>query len=281
MIQYACNLSCIGCITMTDYKRKGSVSIHDGTKWLAEWSDKLEIDTICLFGGEPLLNKDLIHWITAVRKFFPTTTIKIISNGIYLKHIDILPELFKTGNAVYQISLHWREGLHYDNIKTNLLEQLSNYSGWKPVTTNKKEVILAFKNQSVTVQLAVFGDFVKPYNGYGKTMKPWLSDDITLSYNNCGSPRNPILYKNKIYKCGPIANLRDTLTLHNLLDDVDWQEYLKYTGYSIDDNLVELVDNFDKPNAVCSMCSKNKDIASVDHYATDSVLEKREIKWVN
>jgi hypothetical protein len=281
MIQYACNLSCIGCITMTDYKRKGSVDISKGTKWLTDWSEKLEVGTICLFGGEPLLNKDLSLWIGAVRKFFPTTTIKIISNGSYLTHVDILPKLFNAGNAVYQISLHWREGQHYNNIKTNLLDQLSSYSGWKPVTTNRKEVILAFKNQSVTVQLAVFGDFIKPYNGYGKTMKPWLSDDISLSYSNCGSPQNPILYKNKIYKCGPIANLRDTLGLHNLLDDDDWQEYLKYTGYSIDDNLAELVDNFDKPNAICSMCSKNKDTAKIDHYATNAVLEKREIKWVN
>lgn len=281
MIQYACNLSCIGCITMSDYKRKGSVDVSEGTKWLTEWSEKLEVGTICLFGGEPLLNKDLIFWIRAVRKFFPTTTIKIISNGSYLKHIDILPELFNVGNAVYQISLHWREGPHFNNIKANLLSQLTAYPNWKPLISERKEVILAFKNQSVTVQLAVFGDFIKPYKGYGNTMKPWLSDDISVSYSICGSPQNPILYKNKIYKCGPIANLRDTLSLHNLIDDNDWQEYLKYAGYSINDNLTELIDNFNKPNAICSMCSKNKNIASVDHYATNSVLEKREIKWVN
>ena len=281
MIQYACNLSCIGCITMTDYKRRGSVSIAEGTPWLMEWSKKLDIGVICLFGGEPLLNKDLKEWIQLVRKYFPKATIKIISNGSYLKHVDILPELFAAGNAIYQISLHWREGEKYESIKANLLNQIEKYPLWKPLLTDRKEVVLAFKNQTITVQLAVFGDFIKSYNGHATTMKPWNSDDINLSYGNCGSPQNPILYKNKIYKCGPIANLRDTLKLHQLLDDPDWQRYLEYSGYSVDDDLTGLVDNFNKPHAICSMCSKDRQTASVDHYASDAVLEKREIKWVN
>lgn len=281
MIQYACNLSCIGCITMTDYKRKGSVSISEGTAWLVEWSKRLDVGVICLFGGEPLLNKDLNEWIQIVRKYFPNTTIKIISNGSYLEHVDILPELFAAGNTIYQISLHWREGEKHQRIKSNLLKQIEKYPLWKTLTTNRKEVVLAFKNQTVTVQLAVFGDFIKPYAGHAKTMKPWNSDNIAISYSNCGSPQNPILYKNKIYKCGPIANLKDTLSLHDLLDDLDWQKYLQYSGYSVDDDLVELVNNFNKPHAICSMCSKDKQAASVDHYAPNAVLEKREIKWVN
>jgi hypothetical protein len=99
------------------------------------------------------------------------------------------------------------------------------------------------------------------------------------SYNNCGSPLNPLLYKNKIYKCGPIANLRDTLELHKLLDDPDWKFYLDYIGYASTDNLDELINNFDKPNSICSMCSKNRIDAEIDHYAPNNVLEKREIIW--
>jgi L-cysteine:1D-myo-inositol 2-amino-2-deoxy-alpha-D-glucopyranoside ligase len=53
------------------------------------------------------------------------------------------------------------------------------------------------------------------------------------------------------------------------------------TIYSVDDDLSELVDNFNKPHAICSMCSKDKQAASIDHYGPDAVLEKREIKWVN
>ena len=281
MIQYACNLSCRGCITMTDYQRKGSVSIDQGEDWLAEWCNKLDIGTICLFGGEPLMNKDIIKWIHRIRKYFPNSKIKIISNGTYLKNKDILSELIAVGNAEYQISLHWRDGAKFDAIKTNLLTQMSIYSGWLIAKSSRTEVLYAFDHGSVTVQLALFGEFVQPYQGYGASMKPWNSDDISMSYANCGSPQNPILYKNRIYKCGPIANLKDTLELHNLLDDPDWGFYLKYTGFSSTDDLTTLIDNFDKPNNICSMCSKNRASAEVDHYALGNVVEKKEIKWLN
>jgi len=281
MIQYACNLSCRGCITMTDYMRKGSVSIEEGKIWLEEWSQQLDIGTICLFGGEPLMNQDINNWIRQTRRYFPTTKIKIITNGTYLKNKNILPELFAAGNVEYQVSLHWREGERFELIKKELLSQMQKYESWTTVKHDRKEVLYALAHGSVTIQLALFGEFVQPYKGYGITMRPWFSDDITASYNNCGSPRNPILYKNRIYKCGPIANLRDALELHHLQDDPDWQPYLKYSGFSSIDDLTELVDNFNKPNKICSMCSKNRQDAEVDHYAPNNVVEKKEIIWQN
>lgn len=281
MIQYACNLSCKGCITMTDYLRKGSVSITDGEQWLKSWSKQLDIGTICLFGGEPLMNKDLILWIRAVRKYFPTSTIKIITNGTYLKNKNILAELFEAGNVEYQISLHWRTGDKFNSIKQELIKQLREYQDWAIINSPRQEVIMSFERNTVKIQLAVFGEFVIPYQGHGATMKPWNSADISASYAHCGSPQNPILYKNKIYKCGPIANLRDTLALHNLLDNVEWQEYLNYNGYSSTDDLTELVDNFNKPNKICSMCASDRTSAEIDHYSPDAVIEKKEIVWLN
>jgi hypothetical protein len=266
---------------MTDYNRKGSVSANEGNSWLSEWSRVLDVGTICLFGGEPTMNKDLSGWIQQTRRYFPSSKIKIISNGLYLKHKDILEELFKVGNSELQISLHWRTGEKFEYIKQELIKQLTATDGWKVTAIDKPEVIMAFTKESITVQLAVFGEFVTPYRGYASSMKPWDSKDVSASYANCGSPSNPILYKNRIYKCAPIANLKDTLELHNQFDDADWQPYLKYQGYAPSDNLNELIDNFDKPNKICSMCSDNKTAASVDHYASGNVVEKREIKWLN
>jgi hypothetical protein len=147
--------------------------------------------------------------------------------------------------------------------------------------SNRPEVLIAFSRGDVTVQLAIFGEFVVPYQGHGTTMKPWQSKNIEASYNNCGSPRNPILHNGRIYKCGPIGNLRDTLRLHNLLDDPDWKTYLDYNGYGPTDDLSYLVDNFDKPHAICSMCCDNKSLSRLDHYSPGAVIEKKEIKWQN
>jgi hypothetical protein len=262
---------------MTDYMRKGSVTAKEGNIWLSEWSKALDVGTVCLFGGEPLMNKDISSWIKLTRKYFPHSNIKIISNGFYLEHKNILADLFEAGNTTYQISLHWREGDKFNNIKKNLIGQINQYPNWKVVKSNRKEVILAAINKTVTVQLAVFGEFVQPYKGHGTSMQPWNSDNIEASYSNCGSPLNPILYKNKIYKCGPIANLRDTLELFNLQDDPAWQKYLTYSGYTTLD-VDELIADYSKPNNICSMCASNTE-ANIDHYSPTSVMEKKEIKW--
>ena len=279
MIQYACNLSCRGCITMTDHMRKGSVGIEEGKVWLEEWSQQLDIGTVCLFGGEPLMNQDITSWIRHTRRYFPTSKIKIITNGTYLKNKNILPELFAVGNAEYQVSLHWREGERFETIKKELLSQMQKYESWTTVKHDRKEVWYAFTHGSITIQLALFGEFVQPYKGHRTTMAPWDSDNIAMSYSHCGSPKNPILYKNRIYKCGPIANLRDTLELYNLQNNLSWQTYLSYTGFKSTDDLTELIDNFDKPNRICGMCSKNRIDAEIDHYAPGAVVEKKEIIW--
>lgn len=266
---------------MTDYYRSGSVGISTGKQWLEEWSKKLDIGTICLFGGEPLMNKDLGSWISETRAHFPSSTIKIITNGTYLTLKNILPDLIAAGNAEYQISLHWRNGPKFNQIKKDLITQLTMYKGWKPINHNRPEVLLAFKRNDVTTQLAIFGEFVVPYKGHGSSMKPWNSTNIQDSYKNCGSPQNPILYNGRIYKCGPIANLRDALQLHNLLSDPEWVKFLSYQGYGPTDDIAELIDNFDKPHDICSMCSDCRSSAEIDHYAPGAVVEKKEIKWQN
>lgn len=279
MIQYACNLSCRGCITMTDYLRKGSVSIEQGEPWLAAWSQQLDIGTICLFGGEPLMNKDIVDWIKLVRQYWPNSIIKIITNGTYLNNKNIIPVLLEVGNAEYQISLHWRAGTKFNEIKKALIAQLGDQQ-WKVHSPNRSEVLMAFECNSVTVQLAVFGEFVIPYKGYGSSMKPWNSTDTSASYSNCGSPMNPILYENRLYKCGPIANLKDTLQLHDRLLDPDWQYYLKYQGIGVEDDLTSFVENFDKPHNICSMCSSDRSLSNIDHYSPGAVAEKKEIRWL-
>lgn len=145
------------------------------------------------------------------------------------------------------------------------------------IKSNSPHEQKVFVFQNFKVIIAEFGDFVKPYKNYGKYMQPWETKNIADSYNFCGSPRNPVLYKNKIYKCGPIANLRDTLCLFNLEDSPKWQKYLDYRGFSYNDDISVLLENFGKPEWICSMCPSNKE-GLVDHYKDGSVQFKKESK---
>ena len=270
-INYACNLACQGCISLSDFNRKGSVRISEGEAWLKEWSKLLDVDEICLFGGEPLLNADIQDWIELTRLYFPTSHLKVITNGYYLKQSHVAA-LMTAGNATLQISFHILD----DRVIKSKIKHATTGFDWKVSNDNKNEVVfLKFQNDSMTIQCAKFGEFRKPYKGNGINMEPWESSDLRSSISKCGSPKNPVLYGNRIYKCAPIANLKDTLNTLATVTHIDkWHPYLTYTGFGIDDDLSILVNDFGKPNKICSMCCSNRD-SEIDHYASGMVRKKK------
>ena len=273
MIQYACNLSCQGCITMTDHNRKGWVNAAEGKTWLDSWSKSIRPNTVCLFGGEPLLNRDLRKWIMIVRDAWPDAVIKVITNGFYLNKVPVLDWL--SGPSELQLSLHFRNDARRDLIISNLKDAMKNSKiHFVPTVSQGPHEKYRFTSGIIDVIIAEFGEFRKPYSGLGASMKP-ANGNPKISHSKCGSPNNPILYKNKLYKCGPIANLADTLSLHDqLLDDASWKKYLEYDGYAVTDDLVEFAAGINKPECICSMCPDD-DRELIDHYALGAVVEKR------
>jgi hypothetical protein len=263
---------------MADYRRSGYVNVAQGRDELQPWADQIEVGTICLFGGEPYMNPDLESWILAVRELWPTANIKIITNGMFLHKRDILPILFEVGNATLQVSLHWRQGPEYNTIKQQLIKQTTQHGSWQTINQGRDDIALTLKQGSVVIQLAVFGEFVQPYQGHGAEMRPYNSTDVAASHARCGSPNNPCMIKGRIYKCGPTANLRDTLELHSIADHPDWQPYLAYQGIGPNDDIESFVHDIGKPNSVCSMCSSNPVL--IDHYAPDAVAHKKKI-WIH
>jgi len=266
MIQYSCSLSCHGCISMSDNPKTGGVSIAEGEEWLREWSQKVDPYTIILSGGEPLLNPDIDQWIRKTREYFPNSTIKLSTNGVHLKDSKMIPILMEVGNAIYDVSYHMM-GPTGDMMEKELVKQATDISDkWHVLTQPMKEVPISLTLDTVTVQLTMFEYFVKPYHGKFGLIRPWRSNGKEASHASCGAPKNPILFKNRLFKCPPIANLRDTLEQHDLLFNADWQQYLKYKGFGLEDDLTAYIADIGKPNNICTMCSADNR-AVVEHYA--------------
>ena len=276
MIQYSCNLNCNGCITMTNYRRSGYVSADEGESWIRQWSQKIFPEIVCLFGGEPMMNPDVYKWIKLVRDYWPTSTLKIITNGFFFnKKPEIVRILYDSQPSELQVSLHFRDDYHRKNILDGLIKTLKQTDLiLKPCSTRAPQEQRIFAKDDFKLIIAEFGEFVKPYRGYGKNMRPWESKNIIASHSHCGSPRNPVLYKNRIYKCSPIANLKDTLNLFGQVDSPQWEKYLSYVGFGINDNLDPLIENFGKPEWICSMCPSNNN-SDIAHYDRDSVKVKK------
>jgi len=273
VIQYSCNLSCSGCISLSNYNRKGTVSYNDGEQWLKEWSKLIDCDIICLFGGEPLLNKDFGKWVRGVREYFPSSRIKIITNIFYLRedHVDLLVEV---GNSTLQCSYHYRGNDTYDMLKGIVTKCISKYK-WKPIP-NDEISLLTLQHKDVVVKNTVFGEFKTPMKAVDGKIYHRDSKDLQKSISICGNPRNPVLFKNRLFKCSPIANLEDTLSALGQSEEDDWQPFLDYKGYGLNDDIAEFADDVGNPNKICSMCSDDPNkIQNVDHYADGQVRSRK------
>ena len=93
-------------------------------------------------------------------------------------------------------------------------------------------------------------------------MAPFKSDP-KKAHSICGNPNVPVLYKNKLYKCAPIANLLDLPNTKGF----------KYKPIDSLGNLNSFVKMIGKPESICSMCPESRS-HSIDHYAKGEVYVK-------
>ena len=86
VIARACNLNCEGCVTFSNFSHiRGILRWQDQKDKILPWLDRLEIsDFITLFGGEPLLNPDIMDYLQGITSYYEeigeSTTISIQTN---------------------------------------------------------------------------------------------------------------------------------------------------------------------------------------------------------
>ena len=262
---------------MSDHNRtEGSVSLADANEWIQTWSEKITMDTLVITGGEPTLNPDLFEIIRSARRHWPDAHIKLVTNGEHFDKVDPLEVLLEVGNSTLWISCHWNIGPSFDLLQQRTHFLANSHGTWRHHHPEiASDVYLDMRQGTVTINMAVYSEFIRTYHGQGTLMRPWRSKNHEVSHALCASPKNPQLYKNRLYKCSPIANLKGTLELHGLLKNAPWQDYLSYTGYGVDDDLEAFVQDVGMPNAkICTMCSDSKLPTQVPHYEIGNVVRK-------
>ena len=104
-VAYACNLSCKGCISLSDFDRRGVESLKDIKEQCKTWSKILDPSIISIFGGEPLLHPRIKQVLDIIRESWPNAVIRFITNGYLLRRYD--PEMWYTfGSLEMQVSIH-------------------------------------------------------------------------------------------------------------------------------------------------------------------------------
>jgi len=92
-ITNVCNFNCDNCNRLNNYFFNGHQLWKDYEDIYAQWAEKIDIETISILGGEPLLNPSLVEWVEGIRRLWPTAPLRVVTNGSRLKY---WPELYAT-----------------------------------------------------------------------------------------------------------------------------------------------------------------------------------------
>ncbi|MBK92826.1 MAG: hypothetical protein CMP33_00590 [Rickettsiales bacterium] len=254
MITTSCDLACPGCDRFIDHGHAFVEKFEDIVANMEQWFKRLDPDHVTIIGGEPLLHPRIYDILTEARRIFDHAVIEVYTNAFLLpKRPKIFNVLKKIGNAKVSCSIHNKNPKYRDIVERNLHQAFYSKGKWFETSQNTHTCETVVLEVTDPTQGGWY-DYRRVVDG---VLKPWNDNDPTSSYKHCGVNIYPIIYKNKLYKCPPISMVRTHLTKNFMLEDKDWEPYLKYEGLDPDCDEKELekfVKNIYEPHSICSMC---------------------------
>tara|TARA_B100001250_G_scaffold25196_1_gene20932 strand:- start:787 stop:1605 length:819 start_codon:yes stop_codon:yes gene_type:complete len=237
-VTHSCNFTCQGCGHFTNDGYKEDINIDQLKSWYLPWVDKIRPRSLCMLGGEPLLNKDLVEIIYMTKEVWNIESdqeFEIVSNGLLIETQPDLPKALSDTNCILTITKH------SDDEKYIKLFDRS---------------IKNIESLGIKYRIHDAVDYwLKTHVGYGPTIEPIGSDDFKESWDNCpGGQENFILQDSKIYKCAALAYLPIQKKKYGDKLSPKWNPYLKYIPLSPDGDIEKFFSR--KAEIVCSMCPK-------------------------
>ena len=262
-----CNFFCNGCDHYSNYKIGGYLGVERFEEYLKTWCDKfnqLKLE-VRLLGGEPTLNRHLVDILKLSRKYTPDNNIILFTNGTYLHKHKNLKDVLIDNKIVLKLTEHSKEKKYLDKLNP-LKEKLRRWSD-EGLDYRSYDYTEGF-GWTGTDAVALGGGRIhndgiwrKQYKGHGETMRPFEDNEPRKSWEICccswakGGIANIQLYENKLWKCPPIAYLKDALTKFGLQNHPKWIPYLKYKPLSGDVTLEEMVNWMRRDEEdICNMC---------------------------
>jgi sulfatase maturation enzyme AslB (radical SAM superfamily) len=208
-ITNVCNLTCSGCNRYNNYKFSGWESWADAEPILTRWAEKIEIRHPVILGGEPLLNPDIVAWITGIRRLWPQYSgVQVQSNGTRLDLVSGLYEALDPGQGNWiGISLHAEEH------REPLFARIRNFLQHPIVETENPTDPMGSRYQFIDINKRkvhvwrndtfVQSNIVEQANGrFGL-----YNSNPEIAHENCTYRRfkNYHMIQGQIYKCGPVA----------------------------------------------------------------------------
>lgn len=170
----SCNLNCKGCSHFSNIAKDDDVESPEefevNMKRLAELVPV--IYKIRLLGGEPFLNPRLPEYLKIVRKYYPYTDIRLVTNGLLIPGIsDNVLQAVKDHQIMIDISMYKPTIKNIQKIKEKLDEFHIRYETTQEIT-----------------------EFIKRMSFEGDA-------DIEEAFRNCNSKQCHFYHKGKVSAC--------------------------------------------------------------------------------
>ena len=178
-----CNLKCRGCMHFSNLAKQPNEpdleSFEKDLKRLTELFNHIYI--IRLLGGEPLLSKKLVDYVRLVRKSFPVSELRIVTNGL------LVPRMTEEVCSVLK--------------ECHVSMDVSPY----PPTIDMIDEIKAFLDSNGIP----YGTIAEKLTSFRKSISSEPVSDVEKSMEICGSSHCHFLRDGKIAKCPLVFFIED------------------------------------------------------------------------
>lgn len=124
-IAHSCNFNCQGCNRFNNYNFTGTQQWVDYADIYKQWAELIDIKECTVLGGEPMMNKSYLNWLTGIHCFWPNTKIKFLTNGSLLtpQHQELY-DIIRGSNQQIQLSIGLHNGSRRDDILDTCIKWL-------------------------------------------------------------------------------------------------------------------------------------------------------------
>jgi hypothetical protein len=217
------------------------VSLEEAERWMKMWNQRIYPQVFSLLGGEPTIHPHLPEFVSLARRNWPTSALRIVSNGFFLHRHPGLPLALQADpNACLHLSIHHDSPEYLEKLRP-IVELLTN---WVEVYGISVRFYPSYKN------------WTRRYSGFGSKMEPFADGEPRRSWEKCPARYCTQIFEGKLWKCGPLAYLKLQDDKYHLSDS--WKPYLSYRPLEPGCSEEALHEFFSREEeSYCGMCAAN------------------------
>lgn len=225
-----CNLNCKSCVHFSPLAQEEFLDFNIFKKDIIRMFELTQgnIKYIHIFGGEPLLNKDVLEYLVFAREYFKDSTIKLVTNGILL---------------LQQNENFWKT-LFENSIKISMTQY--------PIKIDYKKIFRKGKENNIQIE---FFSANKEKSQWHFPLDLSGKQNSIENFSKCQEANNCTnIYNGKIYICPIASNIRHFNTFFDKKIPITEKDYIDI--YKVTD-VNEILTFISKPSPICKYCNIN------------------------